>query len=81
MNGFLDNPVYIVTFYGGEDAKNISDDIGSDNYIGFQNRRIMSVYQTKEKAVRNKDRYQKEADENGFGDSHRYFVEAYCVIE
>ena len=35
MKGFLDNPVYIITLYSGENAKNISDDISSDNYIGF----------------------------------------------
>lgn len=81
MKGFLDNPVYIITLYSGENAKDISDDISSDNYIGFQSRKIMSVHQTKERAIKFKNRYQKEADENGFGDYDRYFVESCCVFE
>ena len=75
------NTVYVLTLYSGEDANNVSEDLNNDNYIGYKKRMFMSIRQTKEDAIELKERCQKYADENGFGDYDRYFVESWHVYE
>lgn len=73
------NRVYIVTLYRGENANEVNENKMSDNYIGFKDRVVMSIWNTKEKATKLKERFQEKANENGFGDEHKYFVETWVA--
>lgn len=71
----FDKCVYIVTMRCGE---NLSDSI-YDNQVLCTPIKIMGIYENENNAIKIKNFFQKEADENGFGDCDKYYVEPWLV--
>lgn len=71
----MNETIYIVTMRYGE---NLSDDIYDKQVLGTPIK-IMGIYADENDAIRRRNSCQREADENGFGDCDRYYVESWLV--
>ena len=69
--------MYLVVLCSGKNVDKITvDDKTSANYIKFRDRKVMALYNSKENAIKSKERYQAQAAK---GD--KFFVESVIVSD